>query len=144
MTIDRSAPVISHRHLLINAPVEAVWGAHVDVLRWPEWQLDISKVSSEGPLRMGAVFTWETKGIDSPIESTVSHFEELHITRWSGEVSGIVGIHEWRFEDHGDSTLVTTEESFSGAPVEQAVAQMQSAVDDSLDRWLQYLAARVS
>ena len=141
--IDTGAPVISRRSLLIPAPRAAVWAAHADVARWPEWQSDISTASIDGPLAPGSIITWVTKGISEPIPSTIYAVEAERRTLWGAPAMGIDGIHEWRFTDAKGGTLVETEESWSGAPVDADPATMQGLLDASLDAWLARLADRL-
>jgi len=139
VAIDNAAPVVSRRHLLIPAPRNRVWQAHVDVARWPGWQTDISAATIDGPVAPGSTITWSTIGIDEPIPSLIYAVEPLSRTLWGGTAMGIVGIHEWRFSDVGDDTLVETVESWAGDPVAADPIGMQAALDASLDAWLDRL-----
>ena len=40
--VDRSAPVIAHHEIDIQAPLETIWQLHTDVNAWPTWQADIT------------------------------------------------------------------------------------------------------
>ena len=40
--IDRTAPVIVHHEIDINAPLDTVWRLQTDVNGWPAWQTDIT------------------------------------------------------------------------------------------------------
>lgn len=136
IAIDADAPVISRRRLLIPAARATVWSAHADVNRWPEWQSEITAASIDGPFAVGSTITWSTSGITEPIHSTIYVVEPHRRTLWGGPAMGIVGIHQWRFSDAEGGTLVETEESWSGGPVETDPATMQAALDASLDTWL--------
>ena len=144
VTIDVEAPVISHRRLLIPAPCTTVWAAHADVSRWPEWQSDIIAASINGPFAVGSTITWSTSGIAEPIPSIIYAIEPQHRTLWGGPAMGITGIHEWRFSDVEGGTLVETNESWSGGPVEADLAMMQALLDASLDAWLRRLQERAA
>lgn len=139
-TIDENAPVISRRRSVIAAPRAAVWQAHIDVARWPEWQRDMRRVTVDEPVAPGGSFTWETAGIDGAITSTIYAVEPMRRTLWGGPAMGIVGMHEWLFEDAEGGTLVQTNESWAGPPIEADPKGMQTALDGSLDAWLDHLA----
>lgn len=142
--IDGQAPVISRQRLVVAAPIADVWRVHVDVANWPQWQRDISAASIDGPLAEGTRFEWRTAGIDDAIPSEVYAIEPERRTLWGGPAMGIVGIHEWRFTPQGQHTLVETEESWSGEPIDQARDKMQAALDGSLQRWLAFMAERAT
>ena len=137
--IDDTAPVVSRRHLLIPASRKRVWQAHIDVNRWPAWQTDINAATIDGPVVPGSTITWRTTGIDGPIPSLIYAVEPLIRTLWGGPSMGIVGIHEWRFTDAGEDTLVETEESWAGDPIAADPTSMQASLDASLDAWLDRL-----
>ena len=40
--VDRSAPVIAHHEVDLQAPLDTVWRLHTDINAWPTWQTDIS------------------------------------------------------------------------------------------------------
>src|SRR5262249_31571835 len=40
--ISRYAPIVAHREIFIEAPVDCVWRILVDVSRWPEWLPDVA------------------------------------------------------------------------------------------------------
>jgi hypothetical protein len=60
---------------------------------------------------------------------------------WGGTADGIIGIHEWIFDETPTGVHVTTNESFAGDPVEADAAGMQSMLDSSLASWLGHLKA---
>lgn len=137
--IDTSAPVISHQEIAINAPLDVVWGLHVDVPSWPIWNPDITEVTMEQRFAPGASFLWNTAGLS--IHSTVYVIAERARTLWGGTVEGIIGIHEWTFTKTDNGVQVVTDESWSGDPVNANVAAMQIGLDQSLVSWLHHLKA---
>lgn len=140
--IDGTAPVISRHSITIAAPVNRIWEIHTDVAAWPSWQEDITTVRIDGSLSIGKSFTWETSGIDAEITSEVYALEPASRTLWGGMVTGIMGVHEWRFEAQKSQTIVRTAESWSGQPVAESPAELQHALDESLERWLKFLMNR--
>jgi hypothetical protein len=135
--IDTDAPVIARHEIEIAAPLEVVWVLQTDVVGWPSWNPDITDVASAHPLAPGVTFGWHTAGL--AIRSTVYALTERSRILWGGTASGIVGIHEWRFAATANGVRVETEESWSGAPVEAAVAALQDGLDRSLVAWLRHL-----
>src|SRR5215471_17048357 len=47
--IDRTAPVIVHHQIDINAPLETIWRLQTNVNNWPAWQADITAARLDGP-----------------------------------------------------------------------------------------------
>jgi hypothetical protein len=138
-SIDQGAPVIARHGTVIAAPLDVVWRLHVAVNAWPTWQKGIDRAHIDGALRPGAVFDWETYGLN--IESTVYRVEPDRHTLWGGPSEGISGIHSWTFTPLDGGVRVDTEESWSGDPIQADTAGMQAALDASLTAWLEYLKA---
>jgi hypothetical protein len=139
MEINALAPIVARHQILIEAPLESVWGVLTQVSAWPDWNPDITTAEIEGPVQSGGVIHWETAGMAIP--STIGEVTPLKKLAWSGETSGIFGIHVWTFAATADGTHVRTEESWEGAlPVH--TKELQSALDASLVRWLSYLKRR--
>jgi uncharacterized protein YndB with AHSA1/START domain len=137
--IDRSAPVISHHEVDIEAPLDIVWRLHTDVEAWPTWQTDITEARAGGDFAPGQSFDWTS--FDFPVTSTIYEVEAPNRALWGGAASGIMGVHEWVFTETPRGTHVETSESFAGEPVEADVAGMQSMLDGSLSSWLAHLKA---
>lgn len=135
--IDTDAPVVSRHEVLIDAPLQAIWDLHVDVAGWPSWHGDIDGTQPHGPLEPGAVFGWQTAGLD--ITSTVAQLDAPHRVVWGGPAHGITGVHVWTFTDTGSGVLVRTEESWDGDPVRASADTLQPALDASLQSWLREL-----
>ena len=135
--IDLTAPVIARHEIEIHAPLDRVWGLHVDVSAWPTWNPDITDVITDHALAPGVTFRWQTAGLT--ITSTVHALAERERILWSGAVAGITGVHEWTFQAIPDGVRVATEESWSGEPVSANVAAMQTGLDQSLVSWLRHL-----
>ena len=138
-TIDETAPVIARHGIDIAAPLATVWRLHTDVNGWPAWQPDITSASLDGALEPGARFGWSTAGLE--ITSTVYAVDEPSRTLWGGPANGIDGVHEWMFRETPTGVHVTTNESWSGPPVEADATTLQSQLDASLMAWLRHLRA---
>ncbi len=112
MKVDSHAPFIAREEILISAPVEKVWSAITEIDRWYEWQPDVTSSKLDGKLTAGTTFHWKAKGLN--IVSTIQTSEPMQRIGWTGKSPGMKAVHIWTFEPHGESTLVTSEESLSG------------------------------
>jgi uncharacterized protein YndB with AHSA1/START domain len=139
MEIDRSAPVLAHHEIDIEAPLERVWGLHTDVASWPEWQKEITEARIDGCFAPGSSFDWTSYGFR--VTSTIYDVEDRARSLWGGTAQGITGIHEWLFTETPSGVHVETNESFAGEPVAADAAAMQSMLDASLAAWLGHLKA---
>ncbi|MFC9911222.1 SRPBCC family protein [Streptomyces sp. NPDC059862] len=135
--IDRSAPVIVELTTTIDSTPETLWALHTDVNAWPSWNVGIDKAHLSGDFAEGSVFDWETAGMS--ISSRVMEVRPLRRTVWGGPAHGIEGVHVWIFEPDGDATVVTTLESWAGAPVEADPEGMRTALEGALRAWLKAL-----
>lgn len=126
--------MVTRDEILVQAPLRTVWDIQTDVARWPSWQRDIDATQPDGPLSVGAVFRWQTAGLD--IVSTVKEVDAPHRIVWGGPAQGIRAIHAWEFHEQDAGVLVRTEESWEGQPVTQQVQQFQADLDRSLRNWL--------
>jgi uncharacterized protein YndB with AHSA1/START domain len=132
--IDRNAPVISHHTISIASQRAKVWALHTDVNAWPSWNTDITTAVLRGPFEVGNSFDWSSH--DFPVTSEIFVVEDQHRILWGAPASGIMGIHEWLFDETPGGVTITTTESFAGAPVDAAVEEMQASLDGSLSSWL--------
>ncbi|WP_030708754.1 SRPBCC family protein [Streptomyces sp. NRRL F-2580] len=139
-TIDETAPAIVRLSTAIDAPLERVWALHTAIDAWPSWNAHVDQAELDGPLLPGRSFTWKTHGLD--ITSTVREIVPGERLVWGGPANGIEGVHVWTFEQTGSQVTVRTEESWSGAPVDAAPAELGRALHDSLTAWLAALKAR--
>jgi uncharacterized protein YndB with AHSA1/START domain len=137
MEINTQAPVITRDEILIDAPIEKIWGIQTDVFAWPSWQPEVDGAESEGPLEVGSVFRWQTAGLD--ITSTVQEIDPPRRIVWGGPAQGISAVHVWTLEPQAEGVLVKTQESWEGEPVDAQVETLQGALDKSLRDWLENL-----
>ena len=137
--VDRSAPVLAHHEIDINAALERVWRLHSDVDSWPSWQTEITQAHIDGPFEPGTSLEWTSYGFS--VTSTIYDMEDRSRVLWGGTSGGITGIHEWLFAETPKGVHVTTNESFAGDPVEADATSMQQLLDASLVAWLGHLKA---
>ncbi len=112
MDINKNAPVFARKELLINAPIEKVWEIQSNIDAWPGWQPDITTAKLEADLKEGSTFRWKAQGLT--IHSQLHTVEPNRRIGWTGTALGMDAIHNWTFEDRGETTLAITEESLSG------------------------------
>jgi hypothetical protein len=137
MDINRQAPLVTRKELLIQAQPHTVWNIHTGINAWSRWHPGIALSKLEGSLRVGSVFQWKTGGLT--ITSTVQVVEPDERIGWTGRALGTQAEHIWIFRPHHDGTLVTTEESMDGWFVRILKIVMPTFLDTSLDLWLQSL-----
>lgn len=140
MEVNSHAPIVSRHEITINAPLGSVWHVFTEINRWPEWNPDIPKATVDGPIAVGTVIHWETAGMTIP--STIGEVVPLKKIAWSGETSGILGVHVWTFSSMDEGAHVRTEESWEGSSVPAQTKDLQGALDASLVRWLTFLKRR--
>lgn len=140
--IDENAPVITRDSIMIAAPLPTVWAVHTDIASWPEWQPGVGSTAllTQGELRAGSSFRWVVEGLD--VTSTVRQIHPQQRLVWDGPANGIEGVHVWVFTAVPGGVVVSTEESWSGAPVEADIPYAQEALDASLAQWLHGLKHR--
>lgn len=112
MIIDRKAPLIGRKEIIINAPINHVWKIQSDIENWSKWQKEISSVKMYGNLKKGSVFKWKAMGIS--ISSVLQSVERDKEISWTGNSIGMHAIHCWYFQKTDNKTKVITEESLSG------------------------------
>ncbi|HEY0253640.1 MAG TPA: SRPBCC family protein [Kofleriaceae bacterium] len=136
--------MISRQSRRIPAPLTVLWRLHIGIPQWPEWQRDIETATLTDKLVPGSSFTWKMVGAPEPITSTLSVLENERRTVWAGTAMGIEAITEWKFTAERGGTLVEVSGSWSGEAAVADQAKQQKNLDDSLERWLGYLAERTA
>jgi uncharacterized protein YndB with AHSA1/START domain len=131
------APVVSSREIVIDAPIDHVWGVLTAIERWPEWNPDVKSVAIDGPAAEGVTFRW--KAGPGTITSRVEHFERPQLVAWSGRTLGIRAIHVWRLEAQNGRTLARTEESYDGLVARVLRRSLQKTLDTALTDGARYL-----
>ena len=157
-TINRSASITSAHDLLVDAPVDRVWGLLTDVEGWSDWQQAVTSIErvDSGALAAESQFIWTTPVPESQlspadtltITSTVQQVDPGNCLLWQGPAIGESiqideGIHLWTFTEVEGGTLVHTEESWD-APVLSALegADAEAAegmLGGGLEAWLENL-----
>lgn len=136
--IEENAPLKAASESVIHAPIERVWNLLADVSDWPRWQHDISQASSDGPLRSGAIFTWQAG--DTSISSRVVLFKPPQALAWTGNASIAKALHVWTLTSLGPTmTRVTCRESMDGFLLARFYSS--AGLQASIDHWIADLKA---
>lgn len=136
---NESAPVYAEARVEISAPRDIVWSLMSDVTGWPSWNPGITSASIDRDLARGARIVW--KSGPGTIKSTVADVEPGGRLSWTGKLMGIKAIHVWVLDTEGDTTTVTTQESWEGLVVRLTRKSSQRALNDALATGLRYLKA---
>jgi hypothetical protein len=137
MEIDAGAPAVARHETEVEAAPEIVWAVLTDIAGWPSWNPDVASASPEGPLARGTQFRW--KAGPGTITSTLQDVERPHLITWTGTTLGINAIHVHRLERRGDSTFVTSEESWDGLLVRLLRRSMTKALHKAIESGLRHL-----
>ena len=84
--IDRSAPVLAHHEVEIQATFDEVRQLHTDVNAWTTWQSDIATASIEGDFEVGNSFSWSSYGL--AVTSTIYAITDHSRVLWGGTGAG--------------------------------------------------------
>lgn len=110
--VNENAPVKSMSQLEIAAPVDTVWKILTGIRNWPEWQKSVTETTAPETVEEGTEFHWKAGGLS--FKSRI-HTAELHKAfGWTGTTLGAAAVHNWRFIEKENSTVVIVEESLQG------------------------------
>jgi uncharacterized protein YndB with AHSA1/START domain len=137
MEIDKNAPAVAHGEIDVAAPPELVWAVLTDIESWPSWNPDVKRASLAGPLATGTQFRW--KAGPGTITSTLQSVEPPRVIAWTGKTFGIKAIHVHRLELQGDTTIVTSEESWDGLVVRLLRGPMTKTMQRATESGLRHL-----
>jgi uncharacterized protein YndB with AHSA1/START domain len=102
--------------ILINAKPETIWNVLIQAETWPNWYVGAKNVdvldSNEGVLKPGAMFTWNTMGLN--FVSEVTEYRPPLRLSWESRKSSIQGYHAWLIIPGDDVSKLVTEESQHG------------------------------
>jgi uncharacterized membrane protein len=63
MQIDQNTPAKASDSIVINAPIERVWGLITRVEQWPSWNSLVAGVKISGSFMPNASFVWKSGGL---------------------------------------------------------------------------------
>ena len=96
----------------INSPQDTVWGILTDIKNWQNWQKKVTETVVLGTIEEGARFNWKAGGLS--FKSKIHTAKPKSMFGWTGKTIGANAIHNWTFEEKGNKTIVTVEESLEG------------------------------
>jgi hypothetical protein len=135
--IDEAAPVVAHRELVVDAPVDRVWAVLADPRGWPQVDPKIHRVELDGDVAAGTAFTWRNGPIR--LRSRFAVVDAPHELTWTGAALGTRAVHRHVLEATDDGrTRLVTEESIDGLAARLFFSSAKLAKD--LDAWLAALA----
>ena len=112
--IDAEAPVKASHEVLIEAPVERVWGLLSDAPGWGVWAPGVHDVRIDSTVTADARFAW--KNGKARVRSKFAVVDAGRELTWTGVSSGAKAVHRHVLEatDDGGATRVFCEESMAG------------------------------
>jgi uncharacterized protein YndB with AHSA1/START domain len=111
--VDDKAPVRASYEVLIEAPVERVWGLLSDVPGWGNWNPEVHDVRLDSRVEADARFEWRNG--KARIRSRFAVVGAEREIAWTGVSSGAKAVHRHVLEPAGPGvTRVFSEESMAG------------------------------
>jgi uncharacterized membrane protein len=110
--INIKAPVQSRDQITIEAPIDIVWQTLTDIVKWPEWQKNVTEAVVHGKVEEGTPFNWKAGGLS--FKSSIHTMKPKSKFGWTGTTFGTNAIHNWIFEEKNGVTIVFVEESLQG------------------------------
>jgi hypothetical protein len=136
----RAAPVATAREITVRASRDLVWEVLTGFDGWPTWNPDVEWVRPDGPVAVGMTFRW--KSGPGSIRSTVAELEPPRRLVLVGGTLGVAASHDWRLEPAAPgSTLVRTEESWSGPLARLLRGRLQARLERRIAERLAHLRA---
>jgi uncharacterized protein YndB with AHSA1/START domain len=136
----QAAPVATAREITVRASPDLVWDVLTGFDGWPTWNPDVAWVRADGPIAAGMTFRW--KSGPGTIRSTIVELDPPRRLVLVGGTLGVAARHDWRLEPAAPaSTLVRTEESWSGPLARLLRRRLQARLDRRLDERLAHLRA---
>lgn len=133
--INDNASIKDGHSIIINAPIDSVWSALIDIDGWPSWNDDIKKVSIEGAPEVGADFSWTFDG--TKFNSQIQSIDKPTTLSWTSKSKLAKSIHVWQLEDDENQTIVTLSTSMQGTFT--MVFNNHQKIYNEILQWLQKL-----
>lgn len=110
--INENAPARTKNQIEISAPIEIVWKILTNIDDWPKWQKSVSEAVMMGSVEEGTKFNWKAGGLS--FKSCIHTSKPNKEFGWTGVTFGASAIHNWKFAEKGNKTIVNVEESLQG------------------------------
>ncbi len=137
ITINKKAPVIQSKEIIINAKPEKVWEILIDINRWSDWNDNIRDSKTMGTLSVDSTFKWTNNG--SKITSTIHTLEKNSMIGWTGKNFAAKAIHNWYLTSTENGTKVLTEESMESWIMSLMKKKMNNVLAEDMTSWLEML-----
>ena len=137
MSINKNAPVVQSKSILIKANPKKVWQVLTDIEKWDEWNQRITKPRLDQKLAESTSFSWKING--TKIKSTIIDYEPKKVLAWSGKTFGAKALHYWFLEPTQNGTKVSVEESMEGWLISLMKKAINKKLDDDMKYWLSKL-----
>ena len=125
----------------VKAKAEKLWDILIDVESWPSWQgTHFVKLNSPGSMKEGSEFTAELGGVKWDLKVTKAVRPKTII--WVGKGLGLMGVHEWEFEEVEGTTIATTRETMTGWMLFLSYHLVKKRLRSTDEKWLADLKAR--
>jgi len=136
-SINKNAPVICSRKIVINAGSRKVWSVMTNINAWATWQTDISYAKLNGELQPGKAFDWKSKG--AKIHSVLHTVEPYKQFGWSGVSFGVFAVHNWLLTEKDGQTEVLVEESMEGLLAKLFRRSFETNLTKGLTTWMELM-----
>lgn len=110
--INENASIKDKHSIIINAPIENVWGIITDISNWAEWNNDVKNVRISESVQEGSHFKWTIGRMTAA--SQIQLFDRPTTLSWSGKSNFVKRIYVWSLEKDEDQTIVALSTSLQG------------------------------
>jgi len=132
--INEDASIRDRQSVIINAPIEKVWGVLTNVNQWPTWFKEV-KMAKCTNVQVGETFEWHIR--PSHFISTFQLVSAPTTLSWTGKSKLVRSIFVWSLEASDNQTILTVEESLEGFIV--PVFNNQTKLHNVLLDWIRAL-----
>ncbi|MEQ9405016.1 MAG: SRPBCC family protein [Cyclobacteriaceae bacterium] len=133
--INENASIKDGHSIIINAPINKVWGVLTDLEKWPNWNPVIKNVSTGGKPEKGMNFKWTFDG--TKYSSQIQAIKEPETLAWTGKSSWIKSIHVWQLESDDNQTIASLSTSLQSTFA--VLVNKHQKVYNDLIGWLECL-----
>jgi uncharacterized protein YndB with AHSA1/START domain len=137
VTINKNAPVVQSKEIIIHAKPEKVWEIMIDIDKWSDWNKNIREAKTIGTPSVGSTFKWTNNG--SKITSTIHTLKKNSMIGWTGKNFAAKAIHNWYLTPTEDGTKVLTEESMESWIMSLMKKKMNNILAEDMTSWLEFL-----
>jgi hypothetical protein len=110
-----------HDEIEIEASLEKVWQAFIDLTCWADWNSVLTDVSPgpAGCIEEGGKFTCCVRPLGFPVffEAKIEEVEIMKRVVWTGARHMVKGRNEWVFDVRDGRIIVASQEVLTGLPV---------------------------